>query len=175
MSWLNSVRNVIPFVVKKETPDNLWHKCKGCGQMIFTKELEDNLYVCPQCSHHERIGPKLRFAYTFDPGSHVELPTPKVAEDPLKFRALAAETQRNPYTSNVNPGMVFGNPFTDVERLIKEYGYEGLLNPNLSKPTAVMFNPVPVKRYADGGSVGTTGTALSPGFLNTKIKDILGL
>lgn len=87
MSWLTSVRNALSRVVtRKETPDNLWHKCKGCGQMIFTKELEDNLYVCPQCSHHERIGPKLRFAYTFDPGSHVELPTPKVAEDPLKFR-----------------------------------------------------------------------------------------
>ena len=52
MSWLNSVRNVIPFVVKKETPDNLWHKCKGCGQMVFTKELEDNLNVCPKCDHH---------------------------------------------------------------------------------------------------------------------------
>ncbi len=61
MSWLNSVRNVIPFVVKKETPDNLWHKCKGCGQMVFTKELEDNLNVCPKCDHHDRIGPKARF------------------------------------------------------------------------------------------------------------------
>ena len=50
MSWLNSVRNVLPFVAKRETPENLWHKCKGCGQMIFTKELEDNLHVCPKCS-----------------------------------------------------------------------------------------------------------------------------
>jgi acetyl-CoA carboxylase carboxyl transferase subunit beta len=87
MSWLTSVRNALSFVVpKKETPDNLWHKCKGCGQMVFVKELEDNLYVCPQCEHHERIGPKLRFAYTLDAGSYTELPQPKVADDPLKFR-----------------------------------------------------------------------------------------
>ena len=87
MSWLNSVRNVIPFVVKKETPDNLWHKCKGCGQMVFTKELEDNLNVCPKCDHHDRIGPKVRFRHLLDEGSCSELPAPKVPEDPLKFRA----------------------------------------------------------------------------------------
>ncbi len=86
MSWLNSVRNVIPFVVKKETPDNLWHKCKGCGQMVFTKELEDNLNVCPKCDHHDRIGPKARFRHLLDEGSCSELPAPKVPEDPLKFR-----------------------------------------------------------------------------------------
>ncbi|HIV76952.1 acetyl-CoA carboxylase, carboxyltransferase subunit beta [Sphingomonas yabuuchiae] len=86
MSWLNSVRNVIPFVVKKETPDHLWHKCKGCGQMVFTKELEDNLNVCPKCDHHDRIGPKVRFRHLLDEGSCNELPAPKVPEDPLKFR-----------------------------------------------------------------------------------------
>ncbi|MGE7205509.1 acetyl-CoA carboxylase, carboxyltransferase subunit beta [Sphingomonas sp. NPDC019816] len=86
MSWLNSVRNVIPFVVKKDTPDNLWHKCKGCGQMVFTKELEDNLNVCPKCDHHDRIGPKVRFRHLLDEGSCSELPAPKVPEDPLKFR-----------------------------------------------------------------------------------------
>ncbi|RIA36645.1 acetyl-CoA carboxylase carboxyltransferase subunit alpha [Hephaestia caeni] len=86
MSWLTRVRNALPFVPKAQTPENLWYKCKGCGQMVFTKELEDNLYVCPKCDHHERIGPTHRFAYLFDEGSYSELPTPRVTEDPLKFR-----------------------------------------------------------------------------------------
>ena len=88
MSWLSSVRNALSFVVptKKETPDNLWHKCKGCGQLVFAKELADNLHVCPHCEHHERIGPKQRFAQLFDDGIHTLLPPPRVAEDPLKFR-----------------------------------------------------------------------------------------
>ncbi len=86
MSWLSSVRNALSFVSKRETPDNLWHKCKGCGQMVFTKELADNLHVCPNCQHHERIGPKERFEQIFDEGSATLLPAPKVAEDPLKFR-----------------------------------------------------------------------------------------
>ncbi|MFM9829680.1 MAG: acetyl-CoA carboxylase, carboxyltransferase subunit beta [Sphingomonas sp.] len=87
MSWLSSVRNALSFVVpKKETPDTLWHKCKGCGQLVFAKEMEENLHVCPHCEYHERIGPKLRFAYTFDPDSFSVLPAPRVPEDPLKFR-----------------------------------------------------------------------------------------
>lgn len=94
MSWLNSVRNVIPFVAKRETPDNLWHKCKGCGQMVFTKELEDNLNVCPKCDYHDRIGPKARFRHLFDEGSCAELSPPKVPEDPLKFRDSKRYTDR---------------------------------------------------------------------------------
>ena len=79
MSWLSNVRNALSLVVpvKKDTgPDNLWHKCKGCGQMVFVKELEENLHVCPHCRHHERIGPPLRFEYTLDPG-YTLLPVPK--------------------------------------------------------------------------------------------------
>ena len=88
MSWLSSVRNALSFVVpaQKETPDNLWHKCKGCGTMVFTKEWEENLSVCPTCDHHGRIGPKERFAQLLDEGSADMLPAPRAAEDPLKFR-----------------------------------------------------------------------------------------
>ncbi|MEN2787515.1 acetyl-CoA carboxylase, carboxyltransferase subunit beta [Sphingomonas qilianensis] len=88
MSWLTNVRNALAYVVpaRKDTPDNLWHKCKGCGQMVFVKELEDNLHVCPNCDFHERIGPLTRFKYTFDEGSYTIIPLPKVPDDPLKFR-----------------------------------------------------------------------------------------
>ncbi|WP_375393805.1 acetyl-CoA carboxylase, carboxyltransferase subunit beta [uncultured Sphingomonas sp.] len=86
MSWLNSVRNALPFVAKKaSTEENLWHKCGGCGQMVFVKELEENLSVCPKCDHHDRIGPQIRFRQIFD-GDYQVLPSPKVPEDPLKFR-----------------------------------------------------------------------------------------
>jgi len=85
MSWLDSVRKRIPFIAKRETPDNLWVKCSGCGQMIFAREYEENLSVCPSCNHHGRIGPRARFIQLFDSG-YEELPAPKVAEDPLKFR-----------------------------------------------------------------------------------------
>jgi len=95
MSWINSVRNALGSVVgKKESPADLWHKCRGCGQMIFTKELAENLYVCPRCDHHERIGPKERFRQLFDEGSCHELPPPEVPQDPLKFRDTKRYTDR---------------------------------------------------------------------------------
>ncbi|HEX7821556.1 MAG TPA: acetyl-CoA carboxylase, carboxyltransferase subunit beta [Sphingobium sp.] len=87
MSWISRVRSALPFIVKKsETPDNLWHKCPSCTQMIFGREWEDNLSVCPKCGHHGRIGPRERFAQLFDTGSFRTLATPTVREDPLKFR-----------------------------------------------------------------------------------------
>lgn len=88
MSWLGRVRNALSFVVPtaKETPDHLWTKCPGCGQMIFTKEYEENLSVCPICEHHGRIGPHQRFAQLFDGGEFKLLPSPRATEDPLKFR-----------------------------------------------------------------------------------------
>jgi acetyl-CoA carboxylase carboxyl transferase subunit beta len=85
MSWLNRVRQKIPFLPKRETPDNLWHKCQSCEAMIFTKEWEENLFVCPRCEYHDRIGPRARFEQIFDPG-YAMLPPPNVREDPLKFR-----------------------------------------------------------------------------------------
>lgn len=94
MSWITRVRNAIPFIAKRsEAPDNLWHKCGSCGQMVFTKEWEENLSVCPKCDHHGRIGPKARFEQILDEGYTV-LPTPVVREDPLKFRDSKKYTDR---------------------------------------------------------------------------------
>ena len=93
MSWLNRVRNSIPFLPKRETPENLWHKCRECDAMVFTKEWEENLNVCPRCGHHARIGPRRRFEQLLDPGFTI-LPPPQVREDPLKFRDSKRYTDR---------------------------------------------------------------------------------
>ncbi len=86
MSWFNKVRNSIPFIAKRETEETLWRKCPGCSQMVYIKEYEENLSVCTTCGHHGRIGAVARFEQIFDGQKWVELPMPKVAEDPLKFR-----------------------------------------------------------------------------------------
>lgn len=85
MSWLTKVRNSLSRVTKRDTPDNLWTKCPSCSEMLFTKEYEENLSVCPRCEHHGRIGADARFAQLLDEGFTI-LASPKVAEDPLKFR-----------------------------------------------------------------------------------------
>ena len=93
MSWLNRVRNKIPFLPKRETAENLWYKCPECDAMLFLKEYEENLWVCPRCEHHGRIGPRRRFELLLDPGYSV-LPPPQVREDPLKFRDSKRYTDR---------------------------------------------------------------------------------
>ncbi|HET9356075.1 MAG TPA: acetyl-CoA carboxylase, carboxyltransferase subunit beta, partial [Sphingomicrobium sp.] len=73
---------------------NLWHKCKKCEAMVFTKEWQENLFCCPRCEHHDRIGSKARFEQMFDDGRYDVLPSPEVREDPLKFRDTKRYTDR---------------------------------------------------------------------------------
>ena len=94
MSWLTRVRNTIPFLPKRQTTDTLWHKCGKCGSMVFVKEYEDNLFVCPRCDHHDRIGPAARFEMLFDGGKHELLAMPDVREDPLRFKDTKRYTDR---------------------------------------------------------------------------------
>ena len=86
MSWLSNVRNKIASITKRETAENLWHKCKKCEAMVFLKEYEENMYICPKCEHHGRIGPMVRFAQIMDDNSWKLIPWAKVQEDPLKFK-----------------------------------------------------------------------------------------
>ncbi len=51
---------------KKETPDGLWHKCPECKTTTTTQELENNYYVCPKCSYHNRINAAEYFPIIFD-------------------------------------------------------------------------------------------------------------
>ena len=116
MSWITRVRNALPFAPKRETPDNLWTKCPGCGEMLFTKEYQENLSVCPQCEHHGRIGANARLAQLLDPGFEL-LPAPKVREDPLKFRDSKKYTDRIKAARAANPHAdALTNAFGSIDR-----------------------------------------------------------
>ena len=103
MSWFNRVRNSLPFVAnKRSTDETLWIKCKGCGEMIFARDYADNLYVCPRCEHHGRIGADVRIGMLMDEGFEL-LPQPEVKEDPLKFRDSKRYTDRLKQARAANP------------------------------------------------------------------------
>jgi len=95
MNWLSKltppgVKNIF---TKKDTPDNLWTKCPKSGEMVFTADLPSMLHVTP-AGHHMRIGPKIRFDYTFDGGEYETVPVPNVVKDPLKFKDDKKYTDR---------------------------------------------------------------------------------
>jgi acetyl-CoA carboxylase carboxyl transferase subunit beta len=95
MNWLtNFVRPKLRALVKRDTPDNLWHKCPGCGQMIFHRDLETNLHVCDKCGHHLRLPAAKRLAMLFDDGRYTRIELPKVPVDPLRFRDRRRYTER---------------------------------------------------------------------------------
>jgi acetyl-CoA carboxylase carboxyl transferase subunit beta len=88
MNWLTNfvLPKIRAVVAKKDVPDNLWYKCPGCGQMLFHRELEANLYVCGSCGHHLRLPPERRLALLFDEGRYVLIELPRTIIDPLRFR-----------------------------------------------------------------------------------------
>ena len=88
MNWIsNYVRPRINSIFsRRETPDNLWTKCKECGTMLFHREISDNLNVCTSCGHHMAITPRDRFISLFDGGIYAEINVPNPIDDPLTFR-----------------------------------------------------------------------------------------
>ncbi|HWL82984.1 MAG TPA: acetyl-CoA carboxylase, carboxyltransferase subunit beta [Roseomonas sp.] len=87
MNWISewALPKIQTWLGRREVPDNLWHKCPACEQMIFHRDLERSLYVCTHCDHHMRIPALKRVEYTLDPGfQRIELP--KAPADPLRFR-----------------------------------------------------------------------------------------
>jgi acetyl-CoA carboxylase carboxyl transferase subunit beta len=96
MNWLTNfvLPKIRAVVAKKDVPDNLWHKCPSCGQMLFHREIEANLYVCGSCGHHLRLPPERRLALLFDDGRYTAIELPKTVPDPLKFRDRRLYTER---------------------------------------------------------------------------------
>ena len=89
MNWItNSVLPRIKALVHpKEVPDNFWVKCKGCNEMLFHRQLEENLQVCPRCDYHMPLTCKNRLKALFDGGSYEEIALKDgTTLDPLKFR-----------------------------------------------------------------------------------------
>ncbi len=88
MSWFEKI---MPSRIKTErrtrsVPEGLWIKCPACDAVLYRAELERNLYVCPKCSHHMRIGARERLDAFLDPEPTEELAARVSPEDPLKFR-----------------------------------------------------------------------------------------
>jgi len=70
---------------KKEIPEGLWTKCKKCEQIIYNKELEENLKVCPKCGYYFRLSARERIEQLTEPKSFKEFDEHLSPTDPLGF------------------------------------------------------------------------------------------
>mgnify|MGYP001127539337 CR=1 FL=1 len=70
---------------KKEIPEGLWYKCPKCKVVTSTDEHQENIWVCQNCNHHERINSAEYFNLLFDEGKFKELDANMTSSDPLNF------------------------------------------------------------------------------------------
>lgn len=88
MAWFTRSKQNIESGVKQKAdsmPDGVWVKCADCKELIFRKALEENLYTCPKCGKHFRIGSKEYFEILLDNGPEKEIAPNLVPADPLNF------------------------------------------------------------------------------------------
>ena len=79
---------------KKVRTEGLWVKCENCRQIIWKKDLEENLNVCPKCDKHFRIDARARLAQLLDGDEYEVFSADLVSTDPLKFVDLKAYSSR---------------------------------------------------------------------------------
>ena len=88
MAWFKKSKAPLALVESKKVqmPEGLWTKCKNCEEIIYSKEIERNLNVCPKCDYHFRISARERIALVIDEGTFVETDAKMSSVDFLKFK-----------------------------------------------------------------------------------------
>ncbi len=90
MSWLEKI--LPPKIRKTDTaarhqiPEGLWLKCPSCSTVLYKTDLEQNQFVCPHCSHHNRVAARIRLGLFLDEGERHEIGQDITPTDALKFR-----------------------------------------------------------------------------------------
>jgi acetyl-CoA carboxylase carboxyl transferase subunit beta len=79
---------------KKVRTEGLWVKCESCRQIIWKKDLEENMNVCPKCDRHFRIDARTRLAQLLDDNQYEIFDTNLSSTDPLKFVDLKPYSSR---------------------------------------------------------------------------------
>ena len=98
MSWL---QKLLPPKIKRDSasprkamPEGLWSKCESCEAVLYRSDLEKNFFVCPKCSHHNRISARERLDYLLDMEGRYEIGAEVLPVDTLKFKDSRRYTER---------------------------------------------------------------------------------
>ncbi|MBF0328005.1 MAG: acetyl-CoA carboxylase carboxyltransferase subunit beta [Nitrospirae bacterium] len=111
MAWFKRKKEV-KTDKKVKIPEGLWVKCDGCKEIIYKKEIEKNLKVCPKCNYHFRISAMERIEFIADDGSFAELDSDLTAVDLLNFKdtiSYAERIEENKKKSGLNEAAIYGD------------------------------------------------------------------
>ncbi len=95
-SWFSRKKEGITTTTKdkKEIKEGLWYQCPQCKKTISAKDHIDNLYTCPSCDYHEKIGSKCYFYFLFDDAEYQILFNHLRSVDTLTFKDLKPYDKR---------------------------------------------------------------------------------
>ncbi len=92
MAWFKKEKGTINRKVK--VPEGLWVKCNSCKEIVYGKEVDKNLRVCPKCNYHFRISARERIYLLVDEGSFIEMGRDLTSGDPLNFKDQISYKER---------------------------------------------------------------------------------
>ena len=96
---------------KRDIPEGLWTKCKQCDTMVFDKELDENLKVCPKCQHHFHIGSRERIHSLVETCTFEEMDADMTSVDPLGFvdkKPYVTRLKENQKASGLKDAVITG-------------------------------------------------------------------
>ncbi len=97
MAWFRrSKESIEPTTEKREMPDGMWIKCDQCGEIIHKTELDQNMFTCPKCNKHFRIGSNEYIKILLDEGTFKEYDRRMRSVDPLRFTDTKRYRERIP-------------------------------------------------------------------------------
>jgi acetyl-CoA carboxylase carboxyl transferase subunit beta len=131
MDWFKKKKVNLKPVERKEMPNGLWVKCDNCNEIIYKKELEKRLYVCPDCDFHFRIDSSQYIHILLDSNSFKEFNKNIKSTDPLDFKDSKKYTEK--YRSSIqktglNEAVITGNgemDGIDVTICIMDFSFLG--------------------------------------------------
>jgi len=116
---------------KVKIPEGLWVKCENCKEIVYKKEIDKNLKVCPKCNYHFRISAKERIRLLADEGSFIEIDADMVSVDPLNFKDSIPYPERineNQKKSGLREAVTSGEAFINghpVVLAIMDFSFMG--------------------------------------------------
>jgi len=94
MAWFRKEKRTLLAQEKKNIPEGLWSKCPDCGEIVYSKKMEQLSWVCPNCNYHFRIPSKKYLNILLDGGRLEEFDEKLKSRDPLKFKDSKKYTDR---------------------------------------------------------------------------------
>jgi acetyl-CoA carboxylase carboxyl transferase subunit beta len=110
MAWFKKTKD-LRAEKKVKVPEGLWVKCESCKEIIYKKEIDRNLQVCPKCNYHFRISARERLKLLIDEGSFTEFDNNLLSGDPLNFKDTIAYKDRireNQKKSGISEAVISG-------------------------------------------------------------------